>query len=280
MKNVIVLLVITAASVATAFAQADIHRVDFNNFTYYPSCGGEDASSFTKIRVKNGRYSKATQFDGFTEHSSFGIGKTEFGDVTGDGKDEAVILSVCNTGGTGQFSEGFVYTIKAGKPSLLARIPGGDRADGGLRSIKVENGLLVVEYSDPDKAAGACCAEGIVIQKMRVSGGKVTDVGTPIKRDLYPKERISFTKGTSGKQFTVTIPVDDRKRYILGARAGQTLSVSLSGAGDLGMRLLDSDVSEISKRIDVRLTRSGDQTFEVSNYGAKPATVTITVRIK
>jgi hypothetical protein len=189
-------------------------------------------------------------------------------------------LSVCNTGGTGQFTEGFVFTMKRGKASLLARIPGGDRADGGLRSIKVENGLLVVEYSDPDKAAGACCAEGIVIQKMRVAGSKVADVGPPIKRDLYPKERISFARGTSGKQFTVTILVDDRKRYILGARAGQTLSVSLSGAGDVGMRVLDTDVSEITKRINTRLTSSGDHTFEVSNYGAKPVTVTITVRIQ
>src|SRR6478736_6606969 len=102
--------------------------------------------------------------------------------------------------------------MKAGKPALLARVPGGDRADGGLRSITVQNGLLVVEYNDPDKAAGACCPEGIAIQKMRVSGSILLDVGVPITRELYPKARITLSKGANGKKWAITIQPQDRKR--------------------------------------------------------------------
>lgn len=281
MRNAILLIIVTFSAATTALAQADIHKVDFNNFTYEPWCASEQT---TRIRVKNGKYLKETQQDGFVDRMYFDVLDVTYGDVTGDGKDEAVILTNCNTGGTGQFSEGFVYTIRNGKPSLVARVPGGDRADGGLRSINVENGLLVVEYNDPEKAAGACCPEGVVIQKMRVTGGKVVDTGTPIKHELYPKERISFAKGTSGKTFTVTIPKRDRKRYVLNARAGQTMSVSYTGGNkDTSVGLLDTDAADVTdatRKFDARLKRGGDHVVEISNYGSRPVTLTLTIRIR
>ena len=264
-----------------AFAQADIRKVDFKNFTYEPMCAGESA---TKIRVKNGEYSKETQMDGYTDHFYFNVIAVEYGDVTGDGRDDAVVLSNCNTGGTGQFTEGFVYTLRSGKPALVGRVPGGDRADGGLRSIKVDGGNLVVEFNDPDKAAGACCPEGIVIQKYHMgSGGKLAEVGAPIKRALYPKERISFARGTSGKTWSVTIQPDDRKRFVLGARSGQTLSASFTGGGDVDLRVLEDDNAEVTQgphKLDAVLKKSGDFTVELSNYSDKAVTVTLTIRIR
>ncbi|HEY2846564.1 MAG TPA: hypothetical protein VGI80_02035 [Pyrinomonadaceae bacterium] len=281
MKKVIFVVLITAAAATAAFAEDDIHAVDFKNFTYEPSCAGETP---TKLRVKNGEYSKETPHDGYTDRLEFSVIAVEYGDITSDGKDEAVILSNCNTGGTGRFTEGFVYTMKAGKASLLARVPGGDRADGGLRSIKVEGGLLVVEFNDPDKAAGACCPEGVVIQKFRVgAGGKLTEAGAPVKHELYPKERIAFAKGATGKMWTVTIKPDDRKRYSLGARAGQTMSVSYTAASEVDMRLLEEDNAEVTQaahKLDAVLKKNGDYTVELSNYGDKPVTVTVAIRIK
>jgi hypothetical protein len=279
MKRAIFLAACLAAMSAAGFSQSDIHKVDLKNFTYEPACAGEGT---TKVRVRDGKYSKETEQDGYTDRFYFDVMAIEYGDVTGDGIDDAIVLTVCNTGGTGNFTEGFVYSMKGARPSLVIRIPGGDRADGGLRSITAENGMLVVEYNDPDKAAGACCPEGIVIETMRISGKKLVTVGKPIKRELYPKERISFAKGTSGKTFTVTIPVDDRKRYVLGARSGQTMSVAYSGEGDAGLRLLDdeAEVSESSHKINAVLKKNGDFTFELSNYGDRPITLTVTVRIR
>jgi hypothetical protein len=280
MKKAIFIVLVTAAAATAAFAQADVHSVDFKNFTYEPSCAGETP---TKVRVKNGEYSKETPQDGYTDRFYFNVMAVEYGDVTGDGKDEAVILSNCNTGGTGQFTEGFVYTIKAGKPSLLIRVPGGDRADGGLRSFKTDGGLLVVEFNDPEKAAGACCPEGIVIQKLRISGSKLLEAGNPIKRELYPKERIAFTKGATGKTWAVPIQPDDRKRYVLAARAGQTMSVSFTGAGDVDLRLLEDDAAEVTQathKLDAVLKQNRDYTIELSNYTNKPVTVTVTIRIR
>ena len=277
MKTSIFVALLSVACVIPALAQADIHTVDFKNFTYEPSCARETP---IKVRVRNGEYSR----DAADDQLYFNVLAVEYGDVNGDGRDEAVVLTNCNGGGTGQFTEGFVYTMKAGKASLLARVPGGDRADGGLRSIKVDGGLLVVESNDPDKAAGACCPEGIVIQKYRVgSGGKLTESGSAIKRELYPRERIAFTKGANGKTWTVTIKPDDRKRYVLGARAGQTMSISFTGGGDVDLRLLEEDNAEVtqaSHKLDAALKKSGDYTIELSNFSGKPVTIRVTVRIR
>src|SRR5580765_1347455 len=134
MRNIIFLFTALIFLGPNVFAQADIHKVDFKNFTYLPSCTDlDDLKGREKITVKNGDFSRSKEADGYTDHFEFTIFAVTYGDVNADGKDEAIVLSVCNTGGTGQYTEGFVYTIKAGMPSLLARIPGGDRADGGLR---------------------------------------------------------------------------------------------------------------------------------------------------
>jgi len=281
MKILFFILIVGGAMATTVLAQADVHSVDFKNFTYEPFCAGETP---TKVRVKNGKYSKETPQDGYTDRFYFDVLDVDYGDVTGDGKDEAIVLSNCNTGGTGQFTEGFVYSMRAGKPLLIARVPGGDRADGGLRSIKVDGGNLVVEFNDPDKAAGACCPEGVVIQKFRLAtGGKLVEVGAPIKHELYPKERIAFAKGAAGKTWSITIQPNDRKRYVLGARAGQTMSVSYTGGGDIDLRLLEEDNAEVtqaSHKLDAALKKSGDYTIELSNYTGKPVTITVTVRIR
>src|SRR5258706_11104090 len=140
-------------------AQVDIHKVDFRNFTYRPYCVGDEPH---KMTVKNGESIEDKQMDGYVDHTYFEIRGIKYGDLNADAKDEAIIITNCNTGGTGQFTEGFVYTIKAGKPILWARIPGGDRAYGGLRDARVENGLLVVESNDVGEESGACCPEFIV----------------------------------------------------------------------------------------------------------------------
>jgi hypothetical protein len=279
-KAIFITLIIGLVQLA-ALGQADIHSVDFKNFSYEPMCAGESA---TKIRVRNGKYSKETPQDGYTDRTYFDVLAVEYGDLTGDGKEEAVILSNCNTGGTGQFTEGFVYTLRNSRPALLGRVPGGDRADGGLRSIKVDGGSLVVEFNDPDQAAGACCPEGIVIKKYHISsGGKLVEVGVAIKRALYTKERIAFARGATGKTWSVTIPPRDRKRLLLGARSAQTLSVSYTGGGDVDLRLLEDSYAEVTQgphKLDAVLKRSGDFTIELSNYSEKPVTVTLTIRIR
>ena len=122
----------------------DIYGVDFQNFTYRPSCAQEKPVT---ARTRDGNYTRNNGDDKML----FDVRSVNYGDLTGGGRDEAVILTNCNTGGTGQFSEGFVFTTRQGRPVLLTRIEGGDRAFGGLASAKIEDHVLIVESYAPEE---------------------------------------------------------------------------------------------------------------------------------
>ena len=269
----VVVLLFVAASV---FAQGGIRKVDFRNFTYEPSCAGEDT---TKVTVKNGEFSEEKKVDDFTERFFFKVFNIVYGDLNGDKAEEAVILSVCNTGGTGNFTEGFVYSMKRGKPTLAARIAGGDRADGGLRKAVIENGLIVLEYNDPEKTAGACCPEGTVTQKLRLAGDTLVEVGAPVKRDLFPSQRVSFAKGASSATLNLTIPAESGKRLVVGARAGQTLTFSVNDEKVSFQLLGDNEVTTSNTGFRAKLPNSGDYTIQLTNYEESNVTVTVTIKI-
>ena len=277
MKKVILSVGLLILLSLAAFAQSDIHGVDFKNLTYHPHCAAEDTQT---IRVKNGEYSKETQMDGYVEHFYFNVFGISYGDLNGDGKDEAVILTVCNTGGTGNFSEGFVYTMKAGTALMIADIPGGDRAEGGLRRAWVENGLLLVDANEATEDSGACCPQAAVITKYRVAAGKLAQVGEPEHRDLFPSAQVKFDRGTSGTTFKVRIPFEEGKRYVLGARAGQTLTVSVDN-DKASIRLLgDMPAKAGINNVTARLPRNGDYTVEIQNDAETEIEVTVSIKIK
>lgn len=275
MKFVLLTVLVLAT---TAFGQSDIRSVDFKNFTYSANCLGETPS---KIAVKNGEFSEEKQQDGYTDRFYFNIMDVSYGDLNGDKRDEAIILSVCNTGGTGNFSEGFVYAMKAGKPSLVARIPGGDRGYGGLRSAVVDNGILVVESNDAGTEGAACCPQYIVTTRYRLGPrGGILKAGKETRRELYPKERVTFQKGLSSTTFETTIRAEEGKRFILGARSSQTLTVSID-TNKASIRLLEdeAEVKHGTNSFVAKLQKTGDYTVEVQNDSDAPLTLRITIKI-
>lgn len=277
MKIIILVVFAILTFAAAANAQSNIHSVDFKNFTYPAYCIGEKPESIT---VKNGEFSRDKQEDGHVDRLSLNIFDIAYGDLTGDGADEAVILSSCNTGGTGNFSEGYVYLMKAGKPALIARIPGGDRAYGGLRSTRVENGQLVVDSNDVGEEGGACCPQYVVTTRYRVAGGKLAAVGQPVKKELYPRERVTFERGATGASLDLTLPSGELRRYVVGARAGQVLRVS-TGSPDVSARLLDdAAVTEGINGFSARLPKSGDYTIEVQNNSSNPISIKVNIKIQ
>ena len=260
-----------------AYGQSDIRAVDFNNFTYLVQCIAETPE---KVTVKNGEFSMEKQEEGYVDRFYFKVLDVSFGDLNGDRRDEAIVLTVCNTGGTGYFSEGLIFSMKAGKPALVARIPCGDRADGGLRTTRVERGLLVVESNDPGEGGGACCPQVIITTRYRLAGERIAQVGAETRRDIYPSEGLTFAPGTSGKTFKTTIEADQGKRFIVGARAGQTLTVSID-TDKASLRLLEeADVNFGINNFLVRLPKTGDYTIELQNNSDRELQVTVSIRIQ
>jgi len=260
-----------------AFAQGDITKVDFKNFTYEAFCASEEAENVT---VKDGAFSKETQEDGYVDRFYFDVRDVAFGDLTGDGKPDAAVISVCNTGGTGNFSEGYVYSMIRGKPTLIARIPGGDRAYGGLRSVNIETGLLIVESNEVGEMGGACCPEFVVTSRYRVTGTKLIASGKPLKRPLVPTTRVTFDRGTSGKTYNnVKIAAGETIRYKVGARANQKLAVSVS-SDSASLRLIeDAEVTPGINNFLAVLPSSGDYTIEIENTSNAEISITVNIKI-
>ncbi|MBK9152803.1 MAG: hypothetical protein IPM25_00970 [Chloracidobacterium sp.] len=276
-RSLLFLAVLAVFGLMPVLAQADIRKVDFANFTYPAFCASEESENIT---VKNREYSYERQEDGYVDRMYMRVYEPVFGDLTGDGRDEAAIVSICNTGGTGQFSEGYVFGMSGGKPKLLARFEGGDRAYGGIREVRVAKGLLSVDRNDPGEIGANCCAELIVTTTYRLAGDKLEAVGKPVTRPIYPVERVSFAKGANSKTIVVTIPMDEGRRYVLRAGADQKINVTVDSQ-DAGIRLLEeADYDYVDGNIVGTLPKSGDYTVEVRNNSEGPLKVTLTIKIQ
>lgn len=259
---------------------SDIRKIDFKNFTYEPSCAGEETR---KVTVKDGEFSEVKQEDGYVDRFYFTVMSVVYGDVTADGNEDAVILTNCNMGGTGQFTEGFIYELKNEKPSLAARIPGGDRAYGGLKAARVESGLLVVESYDPGEESASCCPEFFLISRYKVSGGKLVESGKAERRELFPAQKVSFPKGAT--QTTLKLKFDtesDRKRFSLGARKGQILRVFSQKKG-VFISLQKGEAETISDEEGTfvgKLSETGEFVIEIQHYTETPDEISVTFEIK
>jgi len=201
----------------------DIHRVDFRNFSYRPVCLNWQEAHET-VRVKDGSFSRKNPDDPVT----FEVTDVVYGDLTGDGIDEAVVLATCNTGGSGWFDEAFIYAMKSSKPVMLLRVPGGDRAAGGIRAVRIESRLLLVERlgSIQESAVGA---EFIDTTSYRLNGSKLRQVGRSVRRTLRGErkaKRIEFGRGETSAVLTGNTSSADF--YVLRAVGNHTMTVGIT----------------------------------------------------
>jgi hypothetical protein len=147
---------------------ADIRSVDFKNGLYRPSCRGRKP-----VVVKDGVFQREDERFGFRVLS------VQYGDVTGDGKEDAVVLTACRLGGTGNPTEGFIFVMKSDKASQVARVPEGDRALGGIEKLEIEGGMLKVTRK---QGQAACCAERLETTTYKLEGARLVQVGDVVVR--------------------------------------------------------------------------------------------------
>ncbi len=181
-----------AASNATAannaslqHATAGIRAVDFLNYRYQGSVCGEDSGLPKTVKIRNGKYKDRDQ-------NFFDVVKKEiaYGDVNGDGSEEAVLLIRCgSSAGSFRAFEVHAYSFHNGQAHLLARLDStgveGDYqksyADGtvfypGENGPKIIDGHVIVEALTDGSFAGP---ENVAAFEYEVSGGKFVLSGKP-----------------------------------------------------------------------------------------------------
>jgi hypothetical protein len=169
--------------------ESPIHQIDFKNFTYpkLPTA----KCSMNEVRLTNGRYDSPAEIAGkrpAVDCWSVVLGSVTYGDITGDGEEEAIIELYAEAGGTEASEDVYVYALRGGNPVLLWKFATGDRADGGLRRIAAENSELVVElfgvgtaigkklYGTED--VGACCPKHFTRTKYKWDGTQFQQDGS------------------------------------------------------------------------------------------------------
>ena len=140
-----------------------IGKFDFKNYTYELPRGWQNPDGSTDIKLTNGKIAPVeTAVNEKMDDESKAEAKSQrrigmsfvaekYFDVTGDGVDEALIVLKIETGGGAVPQIAYVFEWKGGKPELIWPFRTGDRADGGLKDLRAENGELVVELYGQDR---------------------------------------------------------------------------------------------------------------------------------
>ncbi len=140
-----------------------IGAFDFKNYTYELPRGWQNPDGTTEITLTNGKIApvEGQVHDEMSDeqkavekaHRRIGLSyvTTKYLDVTADGQDEAVVILKIETAGSAIPQIVYVFTWKDGKPELIWPFRTGDRADGGLKDIRAEDGLLVAELYGQDR---------------------------------------------------------------------------------------------------------------------------------
>lgn len=135
---------------------------DFKNFTYPLPRGWQHRDS-DEIVLANGKLEPKLQDisdemspeEKAERRAESRIGMsyvtTKYLDANNDGSDDAVVILKIETGGAAIPQLVYIYEWKDAAPLLLWNFRTGDRADGGLKDIRAENGELVVELFGQDR---------------------------------------------------------------------------------------------------------------------------------
>jgi len=143
-------------------SDSPLTKFDFKNYTYPLPRGWQNPDN-SDITLKNGKLAPVSvdvSDDMDDEEKAAAkaerrIGMsyvtTKYMDVTGDGKDEALVVLKVETAGSAIPQFVYIYDWKDEKPELIWYFRTGDRADGGLKSMNVESGQFVVELFGQDR---------------------------------------------------------------------------------------------------------------------------------
>lgn len=128
----------------------------------------------SNIRVEGGRYDFSP-----SEPLNGGyvlVRSITYGDLTGDGRDEAAVDLLYGTGGSASWHYLYVFTLANGSPRLLASLRSGSRADGGLLKVAIDENSLVLDFADSGRRIGDCCFDGYIRMRYRWRVGRFIEV--------------------------------------------------------------------------------------------------------
>ena len=179
---------------ATSLRAEDVHAVDFKNFSNRwqmralegvpPSWQWLPPSRNSDIRLLNGIHRFQVPGAPVLGSPYLMFWSVAFGDLTGDGRDEAAVDLIYSSGGTANWHYLYIYTAADGSPKLLGILRSGSRADGGLVRATIQRRLLVLDFADTNRRMADCCSKGWVRVAYRWQDSHFAESGSRTYGDL------------------------------------------------------------------------------------------------
>lgn len=148
----------------------NILSVDFQNFDYASNCFGENGPAEV-IHVSKGQAN--------SQDEEFWADKPVYGDLKGDGQEEAVVVLSCHPSGMSPnvvSSEVFIFEMSESGPRVLAKLPSSYWKGERVAGAKVGNHQLAVDFLEMGDGSRAC-PEWIVTSKFRWNGNRFVNAG-------------------------------------------------------------------------------------------------------
>jgi len=200
---VLVLLAATALSNG-APKDMDIRSIDFKNFSFAWDSKMENPPSYdaspwhwllslpqSRIHVVNGVHHFYEPNESQLEHERaprVTVDQVVFGDLGGNGMEEAAVHLNYSSGGTQNWDYLYVYKSADDHLRLMGILKSGERGYGGLYRTAIQNGLLVLDFADPDRRAGDCCSDGYIRVRYRWKNGSFIEEGPRERGNINFKE--------------------------------------------------------------------------------------------
>ena len=192
----VLFLLLSFSAVAGATEKpSDIRGIDFKNFSFPwdKKVAFADRSTWhwiawrpqTVVHVENGiRFFRETGQSDPHFGPRISVDTVVYGDLDGDGSEEAAVHLNYGTGGTQNWDYLYVYKLIDGRAKLIGLLVSGERGDGGLVRSAIQNGSLVLDFADPDRRVGDCCSEGYIRARYRWRDGAFVEEGPRERGDL------------------------------------------------------------------------------------------------
>ncbi len=128
------------------------------------------------IKLTNGIYSESPSEPNMASHCEVDIYKDKivFGDLNGDGKNDAAVVSDGTCGGSGTFRELAVVMNKDGQPIYLASATLGDRVI--INSITIDSGIITLDMVVQGPNDGLCCPTVHKTLKYKLSENQLIEI--------------------------------------------------------------------------------------------------------
>jgi hypothetical protein len=156
----------------------NIHTVDFLNFDYPSDCSKEFDGFPRVIHVSDGSWRKENV-------GGFGVGQTRkkpshwmiaYGDLKGDGQDQAAVVTGCQGMVNYEDDEVSVFQMSPAGPTLLAKLSPKDWGPGtNIYDVQAANRQLMVRYLDGGSHA---CPDTLVTAKFQWNVNRFTRTGS------------------------------------------------------------------------------------------------------